>query len=49
MGKSRSEIKRENLIAKRDKLIISHKIKLIYVSKLKYDDIGQKIRKKTKI
>ena len=39
--KSGAKIKREYFIVKREKLSKNHKIKLIYVSKLKYNIIGQ--------
>ena len=40
-------MKRENYIAKREKMTKIHKINLIYASKLKYNVTRQKIRKKT--
>ena len=45
--KSRSEIRRENLISKREKMTQFYKIKLINASLLKSNVIGWKIRKKT--
>ena len=41
-------VNRENLILKREKLTKILKIKLIYASKLKYNVIRQKIRRKTR-
>ena len=44
--KSRSEIKRENSIGKREKLTKFCKIEIIYASKLKSNIIRRKIGKK---
>ena len=41
-----SKIKKEKLIAKREKIGKFHKIKLIYLSKLKSNVIRQDIRRK---
>ena len=40
MEKSMREIRRDNLIAKREKITKFHKIRLIYASKLKSNIIG---------
>ena len=41
------KIKREILLAKREKIVKFHKIRLIYYSKFKYNVIERKIREKT--
>ena len=44
---NQTEMKRENLIRKREKMTKIHKIKLMYASKSKYNILQQNIKKKT--